>query len=257
METVRRTTPERGRETVQERLGDEGDCPYLEGERARMCYRWIEHCTPETYLDMLERGWRRFGRVFFRPVCAACRECRSLRIDVEQFKPSRSMRRAEKRNGDLDVAVGRPTVSDQHLELYHRYHDDMSARKGWREADIAPYDYYRTFVEGHEGFGYEFLYFLGGQLAAVALIDVLPRAVSAVYCYYDPDLRPRSLGVYSVLRQVDFARMLGVPYLYLGYRVEGNASMAYKARYRPHEILAGRPGAEETPLWQPGGKSAR
>lgn len=215
-----------------------------------MRYRWIERCAPETYLQLLERGWRRFGRVFFRPACAACQECLSLRVDVESFRPNRSMRRTFARNQDLEVLVGRPGLTEAHLELYGRFHADMTARKGWHEAETDPEDYYGTFVEGHESFGYEFLYFDAGRLACVALVDVLPRALSAVYCYYEPELRARGLGVYSVLRQVELARMLRVPHLYLGYLVRGNPSMLYKERYEPNEILSGRPAPEEAPRWE-------
>jgi len=88
-----------------------------------------------------------------------------------------------------------------------------------------------------------------GRLLGVALIDILPESISAVYCYYDPDLRQRGLGVFSVLQQLLLAKARGIGNLYLGYWVEGNQSMHYKARYRPHEILAGRPELDEAPRW--------
>ena len=77
--------------------------------------------------------------------------------------------------------------------------------------------------------------------------------MSAVYCYYEPELRHRSLGVYAVLQQIELARERGLPYLYLGYWIQGNDSMRYKANYRPHAILEGRPGVEEEAVWNPHG----
>ncbi len=236
-------------EILQEATGDEERCIYLPDERSRLRYRVIDYCTPETYMSLLARGWRRFGRVFFRPICAACEECRSLRVDVERFQPNRSMRRTMKRNRDLRVGLRPAAVSDQHLELYERYHLDMAARKGWSEKSISLLSYYRTFVEGRQGFGHEMLFFDGERPVAVALVDLLPAAISAVYCFYDPELRSRSLGVYSVLRQVELARTRGLPYVYLGYCIDGNRSMRYKANYRPHEILGDRPGFDEEPAW--------
>ena len=106
-----------------------------------------------------------------------------------------------------------------------------------------------TFVHGHQDFGHEILYFLGDRLVCAALVDVLPRAVSAVYAFYDPELRSRSLGVYSILRQIAFARERGVSHLYLGYWIEDCASMSYKANYGPHQILEGRPELDERPDW--------
>jgi arginine-tRNA-protein transferase len=126
----------------------------------------------------------------------------------------------------------------------------MSRRKSWPEKLAEPFDYYLTFVHGRQEFGREILYLLGDRLVMVALVDVLPRSLSAVYTFYDPALRKRSLGVYSVLRQIDLARTRALPHVYLGYWVEGNASMRYKARYQPHEILVGRPELNERPRWE-------
>ena len=236
-------------EIIHEATGEEERCIYLPDQLSRMRYRVINHCTAETYTALMERGWRRFGRYFFRPMCAACRECRSLRVDVERFQPNRSMRRTMARNRDLRVMLRRASVSDQHLELYDRYHLDMADRKGWSEQSITLLNYYRTFVEGRQDFGHEMVYLDGDRPVAVALIDVLPRAASAVYCYYEPEQRARALGVYSVLRQIELARDRGIPYLYLGFCIEGNASMRYKAKYGPHEILDGRPGLGDEAFW--------
>ncbi len=237
------------REVVRVLAGEEEECSYLPAERSKMLYRAIDHCTAETYQLMLERGWRRFGNLFFRPACLACCECRSLRVEVEDFRPNRSMRRVWQKNQDLRVVAQAPTVSREHLELYRRYHADMSRRKGWPEKEGEPFDYYLSFVHAHQDYGYELLYLKDERLVCVALVDVLPRAASAVYAYYEPDLRSRSLGVYSVLRQVELTRANSLPHLYLGYRVRGNPSMIYKARYKPHQILEGRPELDERPEW--------
>ncbi len=238
------------RQTIREASGQKEACVYLPGRQARMRYRVIDHCTTETYQRLLERGWRRFGRVFFRPACAGCEECRSLRVDVERFLPNRSMRRTLKRNQDLEVVLRPVSISQEHLRLYQDYHHDMAGRKDWPDKAITPIGYFQTFCEGKESFGHELLFLLGERLVAVALVDLLPRAVSAVYCYYDPELRARSLGVFSILQQVELVRRRSAPYLYLGYWVEGNASMRYKAGYRPHEILQGRPGLGSEEIWR-------
>jgi arginine-tRNA-protein transferase len=237
------------REQVREARGRRDPCPYLAGRDATMRYRFVENCSVETYLAMLERGWRRFGGVFFRPVCADCHECRSLRVVVDEFRPDRSLRRNWARNRDLRAVLQPPTVSGAHLDLYERYHADMAVRRGWAEKSETPLDYYMTFVEAHREFGHELLLYDGDDLVTVALVDVLPDALSAVYCYYEPELRRRGLGVHAILRQLDHARRAGLRHLYLGYWIAGNRSMAYKARYGPHEILAGRPELAEDPRW--------
>ncbi|MCH9649075.1 MAG: arginyltransferase [Deltaproteobacteria bacterium] len=235
---------------ASEFFGEEERCVYLPGERSRMSYRYLNTCSPETYQTLLERGWRRFGRVFFRPACASCSECRSLRVDVRAFQPNRSMQRTERRNRGLNMLVRRPTLTEAHLDLYQRYHQDMALRRDWDVREADPEDYFTTFVEGYESYGHEFLLLDGRELIAVALVDLLPQALSAVYCFYDPERRSRALGVFAVLMQLQWARRHGIPYVYLGYRVKGNASMAYKAQYRRHQILQGRPVLDETPDWR-------
>ena len=225
------------------------ECPYLPGVTARTDYRLMEDCSPEDYQRLLERGWRRFGCTFFRPICASCQECRSLRLDLEDFQPSRSMKRTWKKNQDLRVLLQPASLSSNHLDLYGRYHGDMADRRQWQERSISASNYFQTFVEGRNDYGYELLYLKGEELLAVALVDILPQSMSAVYCFYDPEQRHRGLGVFSVLMQVELARRRGISHLYLGYWVEPNVSMRYKARYRPHEILQGRPSLEENPLW--------
>lgn len=237
------------KERIRESRGVEDACPYLPGLRATIRYRFIESCSLETYQAMLERGWRRFGPVFFRPACAACGECRSLRLPVDEFRPDRSQRRTLARNADLETVVQEPSLDPRHLDLYTRYHADMALRRGWGEKSDSPLDYAMTFVEGHRDFGKEMLFLAGDRLLAVALFDVLPRAISAVYCYYEPAERARGLGVNAVLHLLRHARELGLPHLYLGYWVAGNASMRYKAGYRPHELLSGRPELTEGAAW--------
>jgi arginine-tRNA-protein transferase len=84
---------------------------------------------------------------------------------------------------------------------------------------------------------------------AVGLIDATANAVSSIYFFYHPDARAWSPGVASVLFEIDWARQMGCAQIYLGYRVLGCPSTAYKARYGPHELLIDRPGFEDEPAW--------
>lgn len=226
-------------------------CSYLPDREATTSYRWLEDCDAETYQQMLERGWRRFGCTFFRPECAHCAECRSLRVPVDTFVPNRSMRRAWESNADLEVFLGPPALSLEHLDLFERYHSARSRDRGWNEKHTSPQDYYLSFVDGAHEYGAELQLRLGEKLVAVALLDILPQAISAIYCYYDPRLKERSLGTMAILTELEIARSRGIPHLFLGYWVEPNASMRYKARYQPHEILAARPLDEEPAPWTP------
>lgn len=244
-------------DVVFDEQGYEEVCPYLPDRLARMHHRLIPNCSTEHYERLLARGWRRFGSLFFRPTCRGCMACRSLRVEIESFAPSRSMRRTRAGNQDIEVTVARPVLDLECLALFHRYHRHQTVHKGWASKKTSAPDYYMSFVEGHGEHGWEMRMRLDGRLVAVTLFDRLSSAMSAVYTYYEPELRDRGLGVFAVLELIDMAKRRGLPYLYLGYWIEENASMRYKAQYRPHQILSGRPHEHDAPIWRHSDERAR
>lgn len=221
-------------------------CSYLPHERAALTYEMVGELTAAEYEARLLAGWRRFGFTMFRPACPACDKCLSVRVPVATFAPDRSQRRCLARNdGAIAVRVGAPSVTDEKLALYDKFHAFQSAHVGW--ADHGPKDpagYAESFVE-HPFATQEWCYYLGEKLVGVGYVDRLPSGLSAIYFYHDPDERTRSLGTYNVLSVLRAARQWGLPHVYLGYLVEGCRSLEYKGRYRPQEVL-GAGGA-----WRP------
>ncbi|MCV6606769.1 MAG: arginyltransferase [Campylobacterales bacterium] len=230
-------------------IAEDKPCPYLENTPSKTKYHWMEECTTDAYQKMLEHGYRRFGKLFFNPICEGCYKCLSVRINPQTFLWKRKFKRVLKKNQDLTIVVNRPSITTQHIELHNKYHQDMQGRRDWTQEDITVEQYYRSFVEGAGDFGYEFLYFLDEKLISVALVDILPKSVSAVYCFYDPDYRDRSLGTLSILKQLQIAKQNSIDYVYLGYMVRENQSLKYKENFKPLEILSGRPELKATPYW--------
>lgn len=223
-------------------------CSYLPGRAATTDYRILTEVTPEEHEALLVRGWRRFGRQYFRPECAQCMECVSLRIAVATFSPTKSQRRAWRKSAHLRVEVGAPRVTEERLELFRAWHTMREATRGWNPSAMSAEDYAATFCPPNPC-AREMAYFDGARLVALGLIDVTPRAVSSIYFFYHPDIAPCSPGAASVLFEIEWARQHGCPHLYLGYRVLGCPSTAYKAQYGPHELLVDRPGFGEEPAW--------
>jgi leucyl-tRNA---protein transferase len=227
------------------------ECTYLPDREASLEIR-VQVDVTSTELDaMLERGWRRFGPVYFRPACASCNECVTLRVLTSEFSPTKSQRRAKKNAARLRRTVGVPQVDEERLELYRKWHAQREETRGWEPSPIDAQRYAFDFAFPHPSV--REVTFRdpddGDRLVGVGICDETEHALSAVYFFWDPEHAPPSLGVAHVVTLVEDARARGLPHVYLGYRVIGCASLAYKSRYGPHELLTGRPHARELPQW--------
>jgi|AGBJ01.1.fsa_nt_gi arginine-tRNA-protein transferase len=230
---------------------DEHACAYIPGRTTRMNYKKVEMVSKTFATAVIQRGWRRYGKNFVYPVCFGCTECKSMRIDVANFKYSKSQRKAINRNEETKIAIQEPSISQEHLDLYNKYHAYKAKRDGWNHQDITMQEYYENFVDGAHDFGKELLYYIDDKLVAVDLIDILDDGISSVYCYYDPNYPRNSLGTYSLLYEIKLAEMLGLDWVYLGYWVEGCKAFEYKENFQPMEILEGYPRVFEKPEWKP------
>lgn len=224
-------------------------CSYISGNSQSIHYKIIQDCSTAECESLILRGWRRFGAMYFRPICQECQACESLKIDVDAYTFSKSERRVLRKNAQLATVIRHPTLTREHLALFDKYHTYKHHTRSWDAPKVDPKNYYASFVQGHGEFGYEVLYFDGDHLIAVDLIDILEEGISSVYCYYDPTYASHLLGRYTLLQQVEFARRLGLKWIYLGYYVEQCPSLAYKAEYAPLLQLQGRPEENEIPHW--------
>lgn len=225
-------------------------CSYFDDRISDIRYKYIYSCSTTQYQGMLERGWRRFGRMHFVPECKTCKKCVSMRIDVANYKFSKSEKRVIAKNKDTKLYIRPPSVTMEHLNLYDKYHKFMNDKKDWPYSPIEADDYVKSYVEAKEEFAKEFLYIRDDKLIGVALVDILPKSISAIYCYYDHDYSDLSIGKFSILAQIKIAKELNVPYIYLGYWIEDHFSMGYKEAYGPFEVLDNRASFDEMPFWK-------
>lgn len=229
-----RARPADGGRTITLYLSPCHDCAYLPEREA--VTQFVDPAQPintPLYSQLVDAGFRRSGEYVYRPRCNGCRACIPARIPVNAFSPSRSQRRAWRRNADLTSRFLPADFHPEHFELYCRY---VAARHAGGGMDVTDPDRYREFLfsSWSDTWCHEFR--LDGKLLAVAVVDRLNRGFSAVYTFYDPDHEARGLGNYAVLWEITETRRLGLPWLYLGYWIQECPKMRYKSRYRPLEI---------------------
>ena len=210
-------------------------CSYLPTEQATTLF--LDPSQPmdaQVYAELSEVGFRRSGDHLYRPHCQNCSACVPARLPVGEFKANRQQRRIRNRNADLQVQAVRPAFSEEYYELYARYIEQRHA-----DGDMYPpnREQFSTFLVRDLPFSRFYEFRLNGRLLAVAVTDVLPNGLSAVYTFYDPDEEQRSLGRFAILWQIAETARLGLHAVYLGYWIKNCRKMNYKTQYRPIELF--------------------
>lgn len=216
-------------------------CPYLPGRTERKVFAELKGGDAPEMNEALGRiGFRRSQNVVYRPSCDFCQACVSVRVVARRFAPSRSQRRLLRRHGDLEVHACEPWATEEQWTLLRRYlasrhpGGGMAAMDGHDYADMieqSPVDtvvveYREPSVDGQLG-----------RLVGCCLTDKQSDGLSMIYSFYDTDCGREGLGTFIIMDHVVRAARAGLPYVYLGYWIEGCDRMAYKVRFRPVEAL--------------------
>ena len=209
---------------------EDSQCPYLPQKISRMEFIQVESIPGEFYEVLLSNGFRRSGKIFYRNTCPDCDECRMMRIPVSLFKPSASQKRAVRKNPDIHMSVVPAVFREDVYTLFHRYslfkHGKKENEKNFQDfLCISPLDTRLT------------LYHAKDTLVGAGWLDVLPEGLSSVYFIFDPNYSRRSLGIYSIVQEIELTKSMGLSYYYLGFVVEDSPKMSYKAQFHPHERL--------------------
>jgi arginine-tRNA-protein transferase len=233
-------------------------CPYLPGQLERKVFTHLVGEKAPELLDLLTQGgFRRSQNIAYRPACERCRACMSVRIVVDEFEPTKSMRRVMARNRDIVGRMDAAVPSSEQYSLFRRYLDDRHAKGGMSEMSVLDY---AMMVEDSQvdtrliqyrmrGPDSSFTRASDGALIGAALSDVMGDGMSMVYSFFEPGEHERGLGTFMILDHIERTKRLGLPYLYLGYWVKGSRKMDYKVRYQPQEHLQSK-GWER---YKPGG----
>lgn len=206
-------------------------CPYLEGRMERKLFTALQGEGADQLNNSLsQQGFRRSQNVLYRPSCTDCAACLSARIDVSAFRPSKSQKRAARKNDYLKRRANSPWATDEQYDLFRHYLDTRHADGGMADMDV--FEFAAMIEETPiRSRVVEYADPETDTLIAVSLTDVLDDGLSMVYSFFNPELPQSSLGTYMILDHIDIAREAGLPYVYLGYWVPGSPKMGYKARF--------------------------
>ncbi|MDE8650426.1 arginyltransferase [Novosphingobium album (ex Liu et al. 2023)] len=227
-------------------------CPYLPGRSERKVFTELKGPHADSLNDALGRiGFRRSQTVAYRPSCLDCAACISVRVVASEFAPSSTQKRNLRRNSDLITTVCRPWSTSEQFELLRRYLGARHPEGGMTTMDEVDF---ADMVEHTPVTSYVIEYrepsddgVTPGRLVGACLTDRQCDGLSMIYSFYEPEHEARAgLGNYIILDHIRRADDLGLPYVYLGYWVEGSPRMQYKVRYRPLERLS-RAGWERIP----------
>ena len=185
-------------------------------------------------------GFRRSQSIAYRPACTACSACRATRVLVDEFKQTKRWKRVAKKNGAMLRTPKRPIATREQYRLLKTYLDGRHADGGMSDMGLRDYV---AMVEGSPVPSVVFEYREGDELdsplIAAAIVDILKDGLSMVYSFFNPELADRGIGNYIILDHIAYAQELGLPYVYLGYWVDGSPKMSYKASFQPMEVLDG------------------
>jgi arginine-tRNA-protein transferase len=182
------------------------------------------------YSQLIEQGFRRSGNEVYTPHCPTCSECIATRLIVNSFTPNRNQKRCIKKNQQTTVIIKPAKFEQAHYDMYIRY--QKHKHKDGDMADSSKDDYINflasnwcntLFVE----------FSINKELAAVAIVDLLDNALSAVYTFFEPRFSQYSLGTYAVLWQQNHAKELELEYVYMGFWIENCRKMSYKIQFQP------------------------
>ena len=216
-------------------------CPYLNGEVERKIFSYLSGDMASSTNSLLtRRGFRRSQNIIYLPACEGCSACVPVRIITDDFKVTKSRKRILMRNIDITRRITGPRASGEQFSILRAYLDARHDEGGM--ADMTVLDY-ASMVEETNVDTMVVEYRVpdpatgDDKLIAASLTDRLSDGLSMVYSFFEPDEATRSLGRFMILDHISFARELQLPYVYLGYWVNGSKKMAYKADFQPLEQL--------------------
>jgi leucyl-tRNA---protein transferase len=207
-------------------------CGYLPGHQTHMKYFIPESSLNEEELnDFISKGWRKFGRMFFRPICENCQKCIPLRVNLQKYQHSKKFRALLRKNANITVKINSLTYSEEIYAIYlnhsQRFPENIpDSEENFRESFFQPACH-----------GIQSEFYLNDELIAIGFLDVASEGLSSVYFIYKNEYSDLRLGTFGALKEIEYAQQLGKHYYYLGFYIKECSRMVYKNHFKPNEHM--------------------
>jgi len=192
--------------------------------------REIQVLTPGELDSLWARGWRHFGTEFFRSSLMVDEMCLkrqvALRIEVNEFKLSRSQKRTLRKNRDLDWSFAPARPGEEEHVLFERHKSRFT-----RNVPGNLKEFLGDCPDERPGPCLQLSVRHAGCLVAASYLSLGMRSCSSVYAVFDPDQPRRRLGIQTMLLELEFARINGLDYYYSGYATLEPSCYDYKKQF--------------------------
>lgn len=216
-------------------LDELSPCPYLPNRQKQFQYFFAQNLSDTEISFVLSMGWRKFGAYYFRPLCHNCQDCIPIRVLTNEFKPSKSQRKNLRKNQAIHINIGPLTYSKRAYEIYMDHSHNRFGQES--SLDNFLFNFYTPSCPALQS-----EYYLDDRLIAVGYLDQGVDCLSSIYFVFDSTYSSLGLGTFSILKEIEYAKSIGLPYYYLGYYIRDCQSMNYKDRFQPREHFDWRNG---------------
>lgn len=220
-------------------------CSYLSNQQEQLAVLLSpQPIDASLYQLLIKHNFRRSGDQLYRPHCANCNACQSLRIPIAEFKPGPGQRRLlnkAARHGWHYQLADVPVSIAERQQLFQLFADYIAFKH--RDGVMYPAipEQLDSLLSSHWQTIKLLKLYQQQQLVAVMVVDELDTAYSAVYTFFSQHSDAFSPGKLAILYLLQLAALTKKEYLYLGYQVDGCRKMAYKQEFLPHQrYFAGR-----------------
>lgn len=195
----------------------------------------LAEATPGMMDFLWSKGWRHFGQEFFRYSISfdedGQRLIQPLRLDLAKFSPSKSQRRVLRRNADLTVKFVRASLHDEVCDMFQRHKERFVSNVPEQLANFLG-EQPGLLIACHECQVRD-----GERLLAASFMESSTTAGSGVYGIFEPEFTDRSLGIFTMLSEIQWCLDHGLKYYYSGYATREPSHYDYKKRFAGLEIF--------------------